>query len=293
MLTGLLASARELRNPLTVGYAVLFSFWLLVGDTLEAAARRDVLGRRLLTALDSLGDAAELALYTFVAAMVGSVLWHGGVARLVRFVGVRGGHPDWPRLIDEARQAMRRYEEYRVLTYKGQSFNGRPSSFDEKHTVPSLRWGAHLQERVEERERKAAEMSFRVTLAIALVPVALAVGIEGSGLWWLSLVAIPVVWLDVALIKYTTLRVVRRYELENLQERLRYAESGLAEAEGDSGDGNWSEEQRGPAEEQRSAQIAELRQEVTEIKANIDRINKDAGRRTTKLFAFLEGEPAD
>jgi hypothetical protein len=292
VLTGLLASVRELRNPLTVGYAALFSLWLLVGDDLEAAARRDALGRRLLIALDSLGDAAELALYTFIAAMVGSLLWHVVVARLVRFIGVWGGHPNWPQLIDQAREAMRRYEEYRVVSNKGQSF-GRPSSFDEAHTVPSLRWGAHLQERVEERERKAAEMSFRVTLAVVLIPVAFSLGIEGGGFWWLSLLAIPVLWLDVALMKYTTLRVVRRYELENLQERLRQAESELAEAEADSSSASLPEEQRRGAEERRQALITVSRQEVADLKTQVDRMTNEAARRTTKFFAFLEGEAAE
>ncbi len=292
MLTGLLASARELRNPLTVGFSALFSAWLFFGEQMEVAARSDALGRRLLNALDSLGDTAELALYTFVAAMIGSVLWHGGVARLVRYLGVRGRHPNWQGLIDEARSVVRRYEEYSVVSHKGQA-GGRAPAFDERHTVPSPRWGAHLQERVEERERKAAEMSFRVTLAVALVPVALALGVEGGGLWWLSVIAIPVVWLDVALMKYTTLRVVHRYELEDLQERLRYAESYLADAEANVNAADPPEQQRGEAVERQRTRVAERRAEVEALRANIERMNQHASRRASKLFALLEGEPAE
>jgi hypothetical protein len=288
----LLASARELRNPLTVGYSALLSSWLLFGEELAAAARRDALGRRLLTALDSLGDAAEIGLYTFVAAVIGSVLWHGGVARLVRYLGVRGGHPNWPGLIDEARSAARRYEEYNVISHKGQP-SGRPPAFDERHSVPSPQWGAHLQERVQERERKAAEMSFRVTLAVALVPVALALGIEGGGLWWLSVIAIPVVWLDVALMKHTTLRVVHRYELEDLQEKLRYSESSLTQAEGKANAADSPEEPGGEAAERQRARVAELRKEVETLRGSIERINNHAGRRASKLFALLEGGPAE
>lgn len=292
MLTGLLASARELRFPLTVGYSALLSSWLLFGEGLADAARRDALGRRLLTALDSLGGTAEFGLYTFVAAMIGSVLWHAGVARLVRYLGVRGGHPNWQQMIDEARTAARRYEEYSVVTYKGQSGNGRPSPFDVTHTVPSPQWGAHLQERVQERERKAAEMSFRVTLAVALVPVALAVGVEGGGLWWLSVIAIPVIWLDVALMKYTTLRAVHRYELEDLQERLRQCEFALTQAEAQA---NTADSAVGPSGEleRRRAYVVELRTEVDALRASISRIQHHASRRASKLFAFLEGEPAE
>ncbi len=292
MLTGLLASARELRFPLTVGYAALLSSWLLFGEELAQAARRDALGRRLLIALDSLGGTAELGLYTFVAAMLGSVLWNAGVARLVRYLGVRGGHPDWQRMIDEARTAARRYEEYSVTTYKGQSVSGRPSSFDEKHSVPSPQWAAHLQERVQERERKAAEMSFRVTLAVALIPVALALGVEGGGLWWLSVIAIPVVWLDVALMKYTTLRVAHRYELENLQERLRQYESSLASAKAQADSAVSPGEDPGELERRR-ARVAELGARVEALRGSINRIQEHASRRTSKFFALLEGEPAE
>ena len=288
MFTGLLASARELRFPLTIGYSALLTVWLLFGEPLAAAARNDALGRRLLAALDSLGSPAELGIITFGAAMVGSILWHAAVARLVRFIAAKAGHPDWQELIDEAREAARRHGEYTVVTTKGQP-GARPSAFDEKHTVPSAAWSAHLVERVQERERKAAEMSFRVTLAVGLVPVALALGIEGGGLWWLSLAAVPIIWLDVALLKHTTLRVVNRYKLEGLQERLRSREQRLtdlkARALGASTD---------PAESARvQEQIQNAQKDADELRATMERLNAHTNRRATRIFALLEGESVE
>ncbi|MFP7761871.1 hypothetical protein [Marisediminicola sp. LYQ85] len=291
VLTGLLASARELRFPLTVGYSALLSVWLLFGEVLAAAARKDALGRRVLTALDSLGGTAEVGLYTFVAAMLGSVLWHGGVARLVRYIAARGGHPNWEEMIDQARRAARQYGEYRVTTNKGAS-GGQPSPFDATHTVPSPEWGAHLLERVQERERKAAEMSFRVTLALALVPISLALGLEGGGLWWLSLVAIPVIWLDITMLKHTTLRVVHRYKLEDLQERLRSSERELnelvarvASVTNETADGSATKWERN--------RILELQKQSTKLNAAIDEIKAHTNRRASRIFALIEGEPAE
>lgn len=227
MLTGLLASARELRNPLTVGYAAATTLWLLAGDGIAEAARQDELGRRIIGLLDSMGDAGEFAAYTFVAAMLGSLLWNAAIARLVDWLAVAADHPDWQSLIEDASDEVRRYEEHTVLTYKGQG--QKPSAFDAKHTVPSPQHGAYLRARVEERERKAAEMSFRMTLAISLVPVVLALGIEGGGRWWWATAVVPVVWADVALLKYTTLNTVRRFELEDLQSQLDSAKEQLKE----------------------------------------------------------------
>lgn len=109
MLSGLLESARELRNPLTVGYSALLSFWLVGGEAINEAALEDPLGRRILAALDSTGDAVEFALYTFAAAMIGSLLWNSGVSRFIRFLSAQAGHPDWDAMVEEAREAVRRY----------------------------------------------------------------------------------------------------------------------------------------------------------------------------------------
>lgn len=280
MFANLLASARELRFPLTVGYSALFAVWLLFGEPLAAAARNDPLGSRLLAALDSLGSAAEIGIITFAAAMVGSVLWHAGVARLVRFIAAKGGHPDWRELVDEARGVARAYGEYRVVTVKG-----RDSPFDETHTVPSAAWGAHLAERVQERERKKAEMSFRVTLAIALIPVAVALGIEGGGLWWLSFIVLPFIWLDVTLLKHTTLRIVNRYKLEDLQEKLRYSEQSLVD-----GEARAKGKAAGAPE---SARMQKYRDEASALRAEINRMNAQAKRPASKVFALLVGEPEE
>lgn len=280
MFANLLASARELRFPLTIGYSALFAAWILFGVPVSAAARSDPLGSRMLLALDSLGSAAELGIITFVAAMVGSVLWHAGVARLVRFIAAKGGHPDWRALIDEASEVARRYGEYRVVTVKGGT-----ATFDQTHTVPSAAWGAHLAERVQERERKAAEMSFRITLAIALIPIAVALGIEGGGFWWLSFVALPLVWLDVALLKHSTLRVVNQFKLEDLQEQLKSREKQLKDAETRATPAGVG------ADAARDARLQKVRDEVNELRAKIQRIKAQTERRASKFFALLEGEP--
>jgi len=292
VLSGLLTSARELRNPLTVGYSLLISFWLVAGEAVDAAARRDPLGRRLLAGLDSIGDGARLALVTFAAAIVGSVLWNFGIARLVRFLSAISRHPDWPKFIDEARNAVRNYEQYKVVTEKGHRGNS-PSPFDASHTVPSPRWATYLHERVDERERKAAEMSFRVTLAVALVPVAIALGVEGQGLWWLSIFAIPFVWLDVAMMKYTTLRTVRRYEIEDLQPELELLKARLADAERPSPQTVDAQHPGSQAEEQRVKRVERLRAEVEELEVRLKKLSDDETRRVSRLFAFLEGRATD
>lgn len=285
MFAGLLASARELRFPLTVGYSALLTVWLLFGEPLEAAARNDPLGRRLLAALDSLGSPAELGVITFAAAMIGSVIWNAAVRRLVRFITAKAGHPRWQDLIDEAREAAKSYGEYTVVSTKGQP-SGRPASHDERHTVPSTAWTTHLMERVQERERKESEMSFRVTLAISLVPVALAIGIEGGGLWWLGLAVVPIIWLDVALLKHTTLRLVNRYQLEDLQERLRALEDVLVTL-----NARAIEASTNPAEGPRvQKRIEETQKEADEVRSTIERIHTHSKRRVTRLFEFIEGK---
>lgn len=287
-----MASTRELRNPLTIGYAALFSFWIVAGDAVNDAALADPLGRRLLAALDSAGSAFELAFYTFAAAMIGSLLWNGGVSRLVRFLAIRAGHPDWNSMIDEARDAVRRYEEYQVTTYKGQPGTN-PSPTDLRHLVPSPRQAAHLSGRVEERERKAAEMSFRVTLAVALVPVAIGLGFDGGGLWWWSLSAIPVVWFDVALMKHTTLRTVRRFQLEDAKTNLERAEETLKTLIERAAQQAGSE-RAGPQHAAVSpARIKQYQEQVDDLKATVERLRAEEARRLSKVFAFLEGGPAN
>jgi hypothetical protein len=284
----LLTSARELRFPLTIGYAVLLTIWVLFGEDLAAAARRDALGQRLLAALDSLGTATVIGIVTFAAGMLGSLLWHVAIARLVRFISVRNGHPNWSQLTEDARQTARLYGEYQVVTYKGTS-GGKLSPFDARHTVPSSAWAAHLVERVQERERKADEMTFRMTLALALIPVALAVGVKGGGLWWLSLIAIPAIWLDLAFLKHTTLRTVNRFRVEDLEERLRNLRDSVTtlEARLIASVGAASNE----ADRLRE-QITTNQADVDRMQAELDAINSHTTRRTSKLFAWLEGEPA-
>jgi hypothetical protein len=281
VLTGLLASVRELRNPLTVGYSTLFAVWVLAGDHIEKVARQDELGRRILLALDSMGDGAELALYTFLAAMLGSLLWNALVARLVGWLAKAADHPDWDSLIEEASAAVRRYEEHDVLTYKG--FRKTPSSFDATHTVPSPQHALYLRTRVDERERKAAEMSFRTTLAISLVPVALAVGIDGGGNWWWFTCAVPVVWLDVALLKHTTLRTVRRFELEDLKSRLEKATTQLSQAQANANTLTGDDLARV------RTQITRAEKEIGNLTSAITTLEKYQNAPATRLFAKLVG----
>lgn len=290
MLTGLLASARELRNPLTVGYSAMLVFWLVAGEKATDAARNDALGRRIIAGLDSVGPTASLALWTFAAAMIGSLLWNGGLSRFVRFLSVRARHPDWDALIEDAKQAVQRYEAYDVVTYKGQS-GSRPSAFDTKHTVSSPRHAAYLHARVDERERKAAEMSFRVTLAVALVPIAIALGVEGGGRWWWSMCAIPVAWLDVAFMKHMTLRTVRRFQLEDLQSELDEAEQRLKWATTADAEREHSDEPDTQAAI-RKQELTNLEDAVTHLRAEVKKLQDDDARLSSRLFAWAEGHPA-
>lgn len=292
MLSGLLASARELRNPLTVGFSALLAFWLVAGEAVNEAALADPLGRRLVLALESMGDPVELALYTFAAAMVGSLLWNGAVQRMVRSLSVLAGHPDWDGMIEEAREAVRRYEEYEVTTTARAVAGGISPATDKQHQVPSPRHAAYLHERVEERERKAAEMSFRVTLAVALVPVAIGLGLEGGGLWWWWLAAIPVIWFDVALLKYTTLRTVRRYRMEDLQSRISRAEHKLESERKRAATSIAAAPRADPSLIRRKEDsLARQKKEIDSLKAAAELLRVEESGLLTKLFAFFEGQP--
>ncbi len=288
MLSGWLASARELRNPLTIGYSVTLTFWLLAGEAVHEATRADPLGRRILAALDSLPDAAKLALLTFIATMLGSILWNSVVSRLVKSLSSRAGHPDWEGLIDEARAAVRHYEEHEVITYKGQS-GGTRSPFDAKHRVPSSHHGAYLHERVQERERKASEVSFRVTLAIALVPVALGLGVRGAGLWWLSLLVVPLVWFDVALLKHTTLGEVRRFQLEDVRSRREQAEASLRMAT--KGGVDSGEEAPSGERARRDHWVSETQAMVDKLKQEERDLRSADAHWRSRFFALIEGPP--
>jgi hypothetical protein len=218
----LIESARELRNPLVLGYAALFSLWIWLGESVADTARRSDLGVRLLDGLHSLGSASELALVSFVAAMIGSVLWSGGVSRLVAWLMRRLDHPDWDQLVSVARARVQRYEEYEVVTQRGNP------SFGTRHKVPSPHWGEYLNQQAEDRARKASEVTFRVTLAMAILPVALSLAIEGDGTWWLTFLLVAFPWLDVALMKHSMLRVVRGYRIQDLTAKLDQLHNSLS-----------------------------------------------------------------
>lgn len=283
----LIASARELRNPLTAGYAALVTFWVLAGEEARAAADQDALGRRLLDALNIIGWAGEFGLYTFIAALAGSLLWRVGLARIVNGLAKLNRHPDWSAFIDEAKDAVRRYEEHQVLTYRGQS-GGRPSSFDSRHTVPSPRWAAYLHERVEERERTSAEMSWRITLAVVALPLAVAIGLEGGGLWWAVLAVLPLVWLDVALLKHTTLRTVRRYRLEDLRRRLEEVLQQLQYDEHVPEYGDMNAAAREEQERCRRDQLETTRAEQRKLEEEIAEVTRMESRRSSRIFALVE-----
>lgn len=292
VITGLVESARELRNPLTVGYSTLLTMWILVGDDLRNAAERSQLGRRLIDALASLGGAFELALATFVAAIVGSILWNGGLARSVPFLMRRPGHPDWGAFIDEARMAVRRYEQYDVVTFKGHRF-GKPSSSDAKHTVPSTHWSKYLHQRVEERERKEAEITFRVTLALVVIPVALALGIEGRGHWWWAVLATPFVWADVALMKYTTLRESRRYEIQDLESKLDDLRPHFEALKTPPDYSQVTPDQKEAQERQRMEQRKKVEERIRSYETRLDALKREGARALPRFFARLEGEPPE
>ncbi|GAA4107383.1 hypothetical protein GCM10022215_00200 [Nocardioides fonticola] len=233
MLTALLSSARELRNPLTVGYATLISLWVLCGPSVQRRVADDELGRRLLIAFDDLGDAGRIAIYTFVASMVGSLMWNSFFQRLTAWISQRAHHPDWDSLIAEARQILKDYEEYEVRTIPDDRkvLTRAWGQGGGIHTVPSPQHGAFLMSRVEERERKSAEMSFRVTLATSLLPVSASFGFAGGGWWWAALLSVPLVWADVFTMKYSAEAVATRFKLEDLHERIKTVDEDLMDLE--------------------------------------------------------------
>lgn len=266
MFADLIDSARELRNPLTVGYSVLFTLWIWFGDAVKRDTSHSELAVRLRDGLASLGNGTKLALVTFVAAMIGSVLWTGVVQRLVAVLMRRFDHPDWDAYIEAARTQVQRYEEYRVVAAPGSH-----AVMQQGHTVPSPHWGEYLHQRAEERARKAAEAIFRVTLAVALVPVTFSLALRGGGMWWLTLGVIGVPWLDVALMKHSTQRLIRGYEIEDLEAQLRATRKELAEK---SIDANFR---------------SRLEANIKEMEPKLEQLRAKQSGRSARIFATIEG----
>jgi hypothetical protein len=278
MLTDLVTSAKELRSPLVLGYSLLFTAWLLLRDNISKATSSSSLAAGIQDGIESLGGAGELALITFAAAMLGSLVWNVGIARVVAALKRTFHHPDWHLWIQQAQDTVREYEEYRVTTHKGVTARG-PSSSDAKHKVPSPLWARHLQTEVDDRVRKASEVDFRITLAISLLPVATALSIEGGGYWWLSWIAPAVIWLDVSIIKHTTAALLLDYEIRDDEQMLHQLQNNLGQYE------SLPNEQ---SSEQERAQD-HLRNNIAKLERKLKALRAKRSHRSARAFGWIRG----
>lgn len=218
MITELIDAARALRGPLTFGYSFLLAGWIIFGEWAERATEQaGSLAFRFDSLLGQMGSTTRFAFWTFVAYSIGSLLWNGGgrwaTERLYVTLG-RGN--DWAEYADAARRRLIEYES--VRSQKGE------------FSLPSAAGADELRQPLEDRERQASEVRYRIVLGLAALPVvaALASSDEGSR-WWLMVLALPV--LDLALMNWTTAVSIHRGWLEAIEDLLRRAQAELASAE--------------------------------------------------------------
>ncbi len=264
MFKSLIDSAREIRSPLVLGYSALFSLWLVVGEPWGERVAGSDLGGRLEDLFTGMGSTGQVALVTFAASMLGSLLWNGGTRALVAWLQKVLGHPNWDEWVARARRNLVDYETYNVTTVKGTS-GGRMSTRDAVHTVPSPGRSAELADEVADRTRRAGEASFRVTLAIATVPIAVCAGVSGGGWWWMALIIPTLLWADVTLMKHTTELALIQFEIDDLTHLIGAVEQDIAQLRGvgDNSDDHIEAKARQIA--QRTAEKADVEGRVAEL----------------------------
>lgn len=275
MFTELIESARELRSPLVVGYSLLFTVWLTVGERIDRAVAGSPLASRLRDGFHELGSAGKVALVTFAAAMLGGLVWNVVVERVIERLKLVFHHPDWDAWIMQALEQVRRYEEYTVVSHQSANWNSRDT-----HRVPSPHYGAFLQAQVDDRMRRSSEVTFRMALAVSSLPAALALAAEGGGYWWFALLVPALVWLDVFLIKHTAASLIRGYEVADLTEQLNQCRRALANAK------------KNPEASNQAERARQLELEIEQIEARLDQLNQDASRPVHRTALWLRGAPS-
>lgn len=218
MFIELLDSAREIRSPLAAGYGALAALWIIFGEWVATSVASDPLGMRLTKGFNGLGAATTFALVTFLAAMLGSVIWHLFLKRAVRKLHKILKHPDWKRWIEVAEKAVDRHEAFDVGDFARMIVNS-PQSLDiaaGDYLLPSRHHGERLQAEVEDRKRRQSEIEFRTVLAFVGSVVSISLIIEG-GVPWLPTLIVPVfVFAEVWMLKNTTKDIVIAYELQEV-----------------------------------------------------------------------------
>jgi len=74
MLTSLLPGFRDLRTPLVAGGTILLTLWLIFKDTIPAVTSATGVAPKIYALANLLGPSATLAVLSFVAYLVGSVV---------------------------------------------------------------------------------------------------------------------------------------------------------------------------------------------------------------------------
>ena len=211
--TSLIEGARAIRIQLVAGYsAVLTGYIVLHGQF--ADRERWTGGAAILGDLySSFGAAGRAAFWAFVALILGSVISNLFFNSLVAWAVKYPKAPPWTEFIDEARLAVREYEEYTVVTQShrdGTSVATAHMRGDVTHIVPSRQHAEFLSEEVEDRERRFAEVQFRMALALGLVPPALVLALR-SGAWWLlCLLPSTLIWIDMGRMQDRTRSYMRK-----------------------------------------------------------------------------------
>ena len=223
MFTELAESARELRNPLAVGYGILFLAWLLFYDSVSEFASNSAIAERMLDLVDDLGSVSGFALLTFLASVIGSPVWNMIVEPLVKRVQAKSFNPDWGDFVEDAKERVKAYEEYAIYPRSESSFVS--------YTVTSAHYASTLAAEVDRRSKRVDDVTFRMTTTlVGIVCVALPLTLLEGCKWWFSwVIAIPLFG-DVTFMREATRQEILDYQITDKEARRDRLEDLLTDA---------------------------------------------------------------
>ncbi|HQZ35362.1 MAG TPA: hypothetical protein PK020_13130 [Ilumatobacteraceae bacterium] len=210
MFTGLIEGARAIRIQLVAGYSALLTAYIALHGVISDHGEWTSGPGILVDLYSSFGAAGRAAFWAFSAFMIGSILTNTFFGQLVERTAQHPNGPSWPDFIDEAKAAVKEYEEYKVTTHlSGNGAGGTTLKVVGRsamsHTVPSPHHAEFLREVVEDRERRHAEVQFRMAVTLGLVAPGIAMTIRAG--WWGLAFLVPtlLVWLDMANLQRKTM----------------------------------------------------------------------------------------
>jgi hypothetical protein len=275
----LIDGARTVRSPLLYGYTALLTLWISLYDQLPDRRELSPTSESLLELYDELGPAGHVALWTFAAYMLGALLesfiLDAIVAYLLRFP--KG--PDWDEFVESARTAVKRYEEYRVQYPSLQVTENRVAGrHGPQHSVPSQQWGQFLWREVQDRERRRAELQFRMSLALAIVPPVVALVLRGGWIWSWGLLPSVVILIDLGRMQDRTRSYMnerRRESVGRELEQVKLELDSLAVSDDDARRLDLGDEMLGRLLKNESLRRAELSEQLEQLTADTERLRRE------------------